>query len=127
MQVTREEKMEDEKDKELEGELNKETDMYYTPEADHPFDPLSEQQIKVFGYTFSQESNADALQKITPIYISKPYVAPKINYQAVEVPQTQTQTQTQSVYSGPIGPSSFLKNTVPQSPDPTFMDFLNKI
>jgi hypothetical protein len=108
MQVTKEE------------ELDKETDMYYTPKAEHPFDPLSQQQIEVFGHTFSKESNADALHKITPIYISKPYVAPKINYQAVEEPKTQC-------YSCPIGPLPFLRNTVPQSPDPTFVGFLNKI
>ena len=113
MQVTREEK------------LDTETGMYYTPKADHPFDPLSQQQIEVFGHTFSKESNVDALHKISPIYISKPYVAPKINYQAVEVPQTQIQTQTD--YSGPIGPLQFLRNTVPQSPNQTFVDFLNKI
>jgi hypothetical protein len=106
MQVTREE------------ELDKETGMYFTPKADHPFDPLSQQQIEVFGHTFSKESNADTLYKITPIYISKPYIAPKINYQAVEEPQT---------YSSPIGPLPFLRNTVPQSPDPIFVDFLNKI
>ncbi len=104
-----------------EEKLDKETGMYYTPKADHPFDPISQQQIEVFGHTFSKESNADALRKISPIYISKPYVAPKINYQAVEVPQTQ------SVYSGPIGPLPFLRNTVPPSPNQTFVDFLDKI
>ena len=109
MQTTREEK------------LDQETNMYYTPTAEHPFDSLSQQQMEVYGHTFSEESNADALHKISPIYISKPYVAPKINYKAVEVPPTQ------SDYSVPIGPLPFLRNTVPQSPDPIFVDFLNKI
>jgi len=106
MQVTREEKLE------------KETGMYYTPIADYPYDPLSRQQIEVFGCTFSKESNADALNKMIPIYISKPSVASKINYKSVEEPQP---------YSSPIGPLSFLRTTVPQTPDPTFVDFLDKI
>lgn len=95
--------------------------MYYTIRNKYPYDPLSMKQMEIYGITFSKESNADTLHKISPIYISKPYVLPKINYQAADIPHTQ------SVYSDPIGPLSFLRNTVPQPPDPTFMDFLNKI
>ena len=98
-----------------------ENGMYYTIRNKYPYDPLSMKQMEIYGHTFSKESNTDALHKISPIHISKPYVLPKINYQAIDVPHTQ------SVYSGPIGPLSFLRNTVPQPPDPTFMDFLNKI
>ena len=98
-----------------------ENGMYYTIRNKYPYDPLSMKQMEIYGHTFSKESNADALHKISPIHISQPCGLPKINYQAVDVPHTQ------SVYSGPIGPLSFLRNTVPQPPDPTFMDFLNKI
>ena len=103
-----------------EEELDKETGMYYTPKAAHPYDSLSYKQFEVFGGLFSIESNADALHKIIPIHISKPYVAPKINYQFVEEPHPQ-------LYSSPIGPLTFLGTTVPQAPDPSFVDFLNKI
>ena len=96
-----------------------ENGMYYTVRNKYPYDPLSMKQMEIYGHTFSNESNV--LHKISPIHIRKPYIAPKINYQAIDVPHTQ------SVYSGPIGPVSFLRNTVPQPPDPTFMDFLNKI
>ena len=50
-----------------EEELDNEIGMYYTPKVYHPFDSLSKQQMEVFGYTFSKESNADALLKISPI------------------------------------------------------------
>jgi hypothetical protein len=101
-----------------EEELDTETDMYYTPKANHPFDPLSQQQMDVYGHTFSKESNTDALHKISPIYISKPSDTPTIKYEFMEEPPT---------YSIPIGPLPFLRNTVPQSPNPTFVDFLKKI
>ncbi len=111
-----------------EEQQDKENGMYYTPKIDHPFDPLSQQQMEVFGGIFSKESNADALQKNSPIYISKPYVAPKINYLTVEEPQPNS-SPIRPLPFGPLpfGPLSFLRTTVPQTPDSTFVDFLNKI
>ena len=106
MQTTREEK------------IDKEIGMYYTPVAKHPFDIKSQKQMEVFGGTFSIESNLDALKKINPIYTTMPNSATTQNYHYVE---------EQNIYSKAIGPSSFLRNTVPQSPDPTFVDFLNKL
>jgi hypothetical protein len=126
---------------------DKEVGMYYTPIEKYPFDALSEQQVKVYGYTFSKESNADALQKISPIYISQPIETPKINqFKRVSnklIPDYQNTRVSVSadsfikftpfiqderpMYDKPIGPLSFLMNTVPQAPNPIFVDYLNKI
>lgn len=92
-----------------------ETGMYYTSKSEYPYDLLSQKQMDVYGFTFSKQSNVDALHKISPIYISKPNIVLPENYQYVEEPQT---------YYKPIGPTSFLRNTVPQAPDPTFINFL---
>ena len=92
-----------------------EKDMFYTIKNKYPFDTLSTTQMDVYGFTFSKESNINALHKISPIYISKPNIVLPENYQYVEEPQT---------YNKPIGPTSFLRNTVPQAPDPTFVNFL---
>jgi hypothetical protein len=92
-----------------------ETGMYYTSKSEYPYDLLSQKQMDVYGFTFSKQSNVDALHKISPIYISKPNIVLPENYKNVEEQQT---------YYKPIGPTSFLRNTVPQAPDPTFVNFL---
>ena len=107
-----------------ETKTDMEVGMYYTPKTQYPYDPLSKKQMEVFGYTFSNESNADALLKINPIpAISLPVTNKNKNYhQNVEPPQ---QSYIEPIkYSSPIGPLPFLHSTVPQSPNPTFVDFL---
>jgi hypothetical protein len=125
---------------------DKEIGMYYTPIEKYPFDELSQQQIKVYGHTFSKESNADALQQISPIYISQPYDTSISQFNRVSnklIPDYQNTRVIVSadsfikftpfvqddipMYNKPIGPLSFLMNTVPQAPNPIFIDFLNKI
>jgi hypothetical protein len=124
-----------------------EISMYYTPIEKHPFDPLSQRQVEVYGYTFSKESNMDALQKISPIYISQPIETPKIkqfkrisNKLIPDYHNTRVIAGEDSfikftpfiqyegpMYDKPIGPLPFLMNTVPQTPNPIFVDYLNKI
>jgi len=92
-----------------------ENGMYYTIKNKHPYDPQSIKQMEIFGFTFSNQSNVYALHKISPIYISKPNIVLPENYQYVEEPQT---------YNIPIAPTSFLRNTIPQVPNPAFVNFL---
>jgi hypothetical protein len=115
-----------------EEQNDKEGDMYYTPIAEHPFDTLSKKQIEVFGYTFSIESNADALLKISPISTDRHISVPPKNtinhktldHKTLDHKTVDSQTLDSQPYSKPIGPLSFLGTTVPQAPDPTFVNFL---
>jgi len=102
---------------------DKEVGMYYTPKENYPFDPLSKKQIEVFGGTFSNESDADALLKINPlVIIPSPVVKSKKNHNNLETPQQENINPI--IYSSPIGPLSFLNSTVPLPPNPIFVDFL---
>jgi hypothetical protein len=123
-----------------EEQNDKEGYMYYTPIVEHPFDTLSKKQIDVFGYTFSIESNADALlknkplnsQQISPISTGRHIRMPPKNMinhktvdsQTVDSQTVDSQTLDSQPYSKPIGPLSFLGTTVPQAPEPTFVNFL---
>lgn len=104
-----------------EEKVDKEVGMYYTPAAEHPFDPLSKKQMEIYGGTFSTESNTEALLKINPISNS---INPSVPSKNIVNPQPQTYFVEPLTYSKPIGPLPFLSSTVPQSPDPTFVDFL---
>jgi hypothetical protein len=99
---------------------DKENGMYYTTKNDYPFDPISKKQMEIFGNTFTKESNAQALIKINPIPPNNIKVTPKNNNQQNINPQT-IDVQT---YSRPIGPLTFLRTTVPQYPEQTFLKFL---
>lgn len=104
-----------------EEKVDKEVGMYYTPAAEHPFDPLSKKQMEIYGGTFSTESNTEALLKINPISTGTHLSMPSKN---IVNPQPQTCSVESLTYSKPIGPLPFLSSTVPQSPDPTFVNYL---
>jgi len=99
---------------------DKEIDMYYSTKNKYPFDSLSKKQMEVFGCTFSNESNIESLIKINPIPILPTKLLPKCkDLSIIEQPTLELKT-----YPSPIGPLSFLNNTVPQQPDRTFVNFL---
>jgi hypothetical protein len=107
-----------------EEKVDKEIGMYYTPTAEHPFDPLSKKQMDVWGGTFLPEpanlvpdlkntrmmAYSDSFIKFTP-------------YIKVDKPISDNPIES-ITYSKPIGPLSFLSSTVPQSPEPAFLNYL---
>ena len=123
-----------------ENQTDKEVGMYYTPIEECPFDPLSKKQMDTYGGIFSTESNAEALLKIKPLSLQQinPIstcrhlrMPPKniVDQQPVD-PQLSNpqfvdpQFADLQPYSKPIGPLTFLGTTVPQAPEPTFVNFL---
>jgi hypothetical protein len=123
----------------------KEVGMYYTPMEKPPFDPLSKKQMEIYGGIFTIESNAEALlkneqlslQQIGPIstgrhlgMIPKNIVNPQpldsqsLDSQSLDPLLADPQLADSQPYSSPIGPLTFLVTTVPQAPDPNFVDFL---
>lgn len=113
-----------------ENKTDKEVGMYYTPIEECPFDPLSKKQMDIYGGIFSTESNAEALLKIKPLNLQQ--INPISTGRHLRMPPTNIvdpqfadpQFADPQPYSKPIGPLTFLGTTVPQAPEPTFVNFL---
>jgi len=101
-------------------EQDPENYMYYNLKNKYPFDPLSLKQMDVFGGTFSNEINKEALIRVSPVYLTNSRTTFGAYNQEIikSIP-----------YSAPIGPLSFLNSTVPLRPhkdDLDFLDFLSR-
>ncbi len=97
-------------------EQDPENYMYYNLKNKYPFDPLSLKQMDVFGGTFSNEINKEALIRVSPVCLTNSRTTfGAYNEEVVKsVP-----------YSAPIGPLSFLSSTVPYRPQKNDLDFLD--